>query len=182
MAFTEKEKCAILKLARNSILSELDNSKVLEFETIKNALLGKNGVFVTLHTGKGRLRGCIGRMYSEEPLYKTVIEMAKEAAVGDRRFSPVTLAELGDLKIEISVLSPLKKIKDLTEIELGVHGVMVVKGAYSGVFLPQVAVETGWNLKKFMNNLCAGKAGLSKDAWKNKDTDIYVFTVEIIAE
>jgi AmmeMemoRadiSam system protein A len=108
--------------------------------------------------------------------------MAVEAAVDDPRFAPLKIAELKDTQIEISALSELKRIDDPLAIELGVHGVLVRKGFNSGVFLPQVATETGWTKEEFMSNLCAHKAGLEPDAWKEKDTEIYTFTAEVFSE
>ena len=180
--FTPEEKKILLQLARDTITDRLEKRESPEFSDKRKVFRQHSGAFVTLHKKNGNLRGCIGKMFSEEPLYITVIEMAEEAAFDDPRFTPVTLEELKELKIEISVLSPLKKIKTTEEIKLGVHGVLLKKGLYSGVFLPQVAVETGWDLEKFMNNLCSGKAGLPKDAWKSKNADIFIFTVDILAE
>ncbi len=109
--------------------------------------------------------------------------MAVAATVDDNRFLPVSLKEMKDISIEISVLSPLKKIKNpIQEIEIGKHGVIVQQGLNSGVFLPQVATENNWDLEEFMGQLCQQKAGLSKDAWKTGEVDIYVFTAEIFSE
>jgi AmmeMemoRadiSam system protein A len=108
--------------------------------------------------------------------------MAVEAAVRDPRFSPLTLSELKNIDIEISVLSPMEKIDNPDKIQLGVHGVLVRKDFRSGVFLPQVATETGWSKDEFMSNLCAQKAGLSPDAWKDRSTEIYTFTAEVFSE
>ena len=185
MTISSAEKKELLVLARSAIIAFLSSGADPVYAPPKNkesSLLRKAGVFVTLHKKKGGLRGCIGQMFSEQPLYKTVIEMAREAAFDDPRFTALTKEELAGIKIEISVLSPLKKIADVSGIELGKHGVLVKKGPYSGVFLPQVAGETGWTLEEFMNNLCAGKAGLPADAWKNKNLDIFVFTVELMSE
>jgi AmmeMemoRadiSam system protein A len=139
------------------------------------------GAFVTLNK-QGDLRGCIGNLVGDKPLYLTIRDMAVEAAVGDPRFPAVELAELKDIKIEISVLSPLKRINSIDEIQLGTHGVLVRQGFHSGVFLPQVATETGWSKEEFLSNLCAHKAGLSPDAWKDKSLEIYIFTAEVFSE
>ena len=182
MNFTEQEKKNMLALVRTTLQDYLAGGKEKNTSVPEKSLLQKSGAFVTLHKLNGELRGCIGQMVSREPLYKTLIRMAKEAAFSDPRFDPLTKKELPAIKIEISVLSPMKQIKNAAEIELGIHGVLVQKGDFSGVFLPQVAVETGWNLEEFMNNLCAGKAGLPADAWKTGIVDIYIFTVDIIKE
>ncbi len=146
-------------------------------------LQGKLGAFVTLKT-HGRLRGCIGRFVPDEPLWKTVADMAVEAATGDPRFfsDRITTDELDEVEIEISILSPLKKTDDpLNEIEIGKHGIYITDGTRSGCFLPQVAVETGWTAQQFLENCCAHKAGLPREAWeKAPDTEVYLFTAEII--
>ncbi|MDD5665610.1 MAG: AmmeMemoRadiSam system protein A, partial [Candidatus Omnitrophica bacterium] len=137
--------------------------------------------FVTLHK-RGELRGCIGNIIGRGPLYLTIRDMAVESATGDPRFSKVTLDELKDIDIEISVLSSMKKTDNPDDIRLGIDGVLVRKGFRSGVFLPQVATETGWSKDEFMSNLCAHKAGLSPDAWKGDGIEIYTFTAEIFSE
>ena len=108
--------------------------------------------------------------------------MAVEAAVNDPRFMPLTKEELNSIEIEISVLSPLQKIADPGEIQIGKHGVLIRKGYRSGVFLPQVATETGWSREEFLSNLCAHKAGLAPSAWKDSSTEIYIFTAEVFSE
>jgi AmmeMemoRadiSam system protein A len=136
------------------------------------------GAFVTLHRN-GELRGCIGNMVGSQPLYLTIRDMAVESATGDPRFTPVKPADLKDIDIEISVLSPMEKVDSADKIEMGVHGVLVRRGFNSGVFLPQVATETGWSKEEFLSQLCGQKAGLPADAWKDKNTDLYIFTADI---
>jgi len=116
------------------------------------------------------------------PFYLTVRDMAVEAATGDPRFPAVTPGEMKDIDIEISALSPLEKIKDPEKIVMGKHGVVVKSGFASGVYLPQVATETGWNREEFMNSLCGQKAGMAPDAWKKGKCDIYVFTAEVFGD
>jgi AmmeMemoRadiSam system protein A len=137
------------------------------------------GAFVTLHE-HGRLRGCIGHLVGDYPLYKMVEEMALSAALHDPRFYPVTAEELANIDIEISVLSPLRKITDTNEIVLGKHGILIQQGHHSGVFLPQVATETGWSLEEFLGHCSRDKAGLPWDGYKM--ADIYLFTAEIFSE
>jgi len=173
-----KDRQALLTIARQSIETCLKEGRELELAVDAENLMARQGAFVTLKN-HGELRGCIGRIESDIPLYQVVSEMAAAAAAEDSRFLPVEAEELKDIEIEISVLSPLKKITDAGEIKLGEHGVLVRKGLRSGVFLPQVAEETGWNLEEFMNNLCVRKAGLSPDCWKTGAADIYVFTAEV---
>jgi len=171
----------LLEIARNSIATYLKTGEKLQLIEKDAVLLEKRGAFVTLHE-HGQLRGCIGNLIGNEPLYLTIQDMAVEAATGDPRFAPLELAELSNIEIEISVLSPLKRISDPAEIKLGTHGVLVRQGFQSGVFLPQVATETGWSKDEFLDNLCAHKAGLSPDAWKDKATEVYIFTAEIFSE
>lgn len=171
----------LLGIARKSIETYLTTGKKLELTESDPLLLKEMGAFVTLNK-QGDLRGCIGNLVGDKPLYLTIRDMAVEAAVGDPRFPAVELAELKDIKIEISVLSPLKRINSIDEIQLGTHGVLVRQGFHSGVFLPQVATETGWSKEEFLSNLCAHKAGLSPDAWKDKSLEIYIFTAEVFSE
>jgi len=171
----------LLEIARASINTYLQTGRKMELGETDPVLKQEMGAFVTLNK-HGELRGCIGNLSAREPLYLTVRNMAVEAAVDDPRFSALTLSEFKDIEIEISVLSPLKKVDSADKIELGKHGVLVRKGYQSGVFLPQVATETGWSKEEFLNNLCAHKAGLAQDAWKNKDTELYVFNAEVFSE
>ncbi len=177
----KEQRGKLLMIARNSIQAYLKTGKKMELSETDAVLLKEMGAFVTLRE-RGQLRGCIGNLVGQEPLYLTVRDMAIEAATGDPRFPPVTLDELKDIEIEISALSPLKKIESTDEIKMGVHGVIVKSGFRSGVFLPQVATETGWSKEQFLSELCEGKAGLSRDAWKDKNTEIYIFTAEVFSE
>ena len=177
----KEQRKKILEIARNSILTYLQTQKKLEVTESDPTLIKEMGAFVTLHE-HGQLRGCIGNMIARGPLYLTVRDMAVEAAVNDPRFPALDLSELKDIEIEISVLTPLEKVGSADEIELGRHGVMVKKGFSSGVFLPQVATETGWNKEQFLSNLCSHKAGLPADAWKDKSTELYTFSAEVFSE
>jgi AmmeMemoRadiSam system protein A len=141
----------------------------------------KLGVFVTLKK-KGALRGCIGSILPSEPLVQAVQNKAIQAAKDDPRFHQVYADELKEIKIEISVLSPIKRIKNADEIVMGRDGVIIVRGDRSGVFLPQVAQETGWTKERFMSELCSQKAGLPEDAWKDAATELYTFTVYVFGE
>jgi AmmeMemoRadiSam system protein A len=130
---------------------------------------------------QGRLRGCIGQFTSESPLIELVVDMAKASATGDPRFlaDPITEAELDQLDIEISVLSPLERTNEPLSLRLGNDGVYIKKGSTSGCFLPQVATETGWSKEEFLSHCCAHKAGLSPDAWKDAETEVYLFTADV---
>jgi AmmeMemoRadiSam system protein A len=145
---------------------------------IESPILKENrGAFVTLQK-QGQLRGCIGYIEGHGPLHHTIQEMAEAAAFRDPRFSPVKEKELSELDIEISVLTPLQRIKDVNEIQVGTHGIYIKKGWYSGLLLPQVATEYGWDRQTFLEHTCQ-KAGLPSTAWKEKDTEIYIFSADI---
>ena len=171
----------LLEIARKSIETYLKTAKKMEVPETDAVLLKEMGAFVTLRK-HGELRGCIGNLKGNEPLYLMVRDMAVESATGDPRFPPLDLAELKNIEIEISVLSPLERVDSPDKIELGKHGVLIRRGFNSGVFLPQVATETGWSKEEFLSNLCAQKAGLSPDAWKDRSTEIYIFTAEVFCE
>ena len=174
----EEERRLLHHIARKAIEDVITQKHRSEPEPkIPPSLMEKRGAFVTLKK-HGQLRGCIGHIKGIKPLYKTVGEMAVAAAFNDPRFNPVTEAELSDLEIEISVLTPLRRIKDVEEIEVGKHGILIEKGFYSGLLLPQVATEYGWDRKTFLEHTCL-KAGLPTDAWKDKDTMIYIFSAEV---
>ncbi len=171
----------LLKIARQSIETYLNSGRKLEVSEKDPVLLKEMGAFVTLRE-HGELRGCIGSLVGSQPLYLVVRDMAVEAATGDPRFPAVSPSELKDIEIEISALSPLEKIDNPDKIKMGEDGVLVRRGFNSGVFLPQVATETGWSKEEFMSHLCAEKAGLAPDAWKDKSTEIYIFTAEVFSE
>ena len=179
--FNHQQRKELLKIARDAIIHNLKTGKTLAVKVDDEALKQDMGAFVTLHKG-GQLRGCIGNMVARGPLYLAVRDMAIAAAVEDPRFSPVRLEEMDDIDIEISALSPMERIDDYERIEVGKHGVMVRTGWRSGVYLPQVATETGWTREEFMNSLCAHKAGMPMDAWKTGGCEIYIFTAEVFGE
>lgn len=177
----EQQKKKLLKLARDTITLYLSGGKTLEPQEDDPVLTQVMGAFVTLHEN-GELRGCIGNIVGRKPLYLTVRDMAIASATDDPRFNQITKEELPRIHIEISALSPLKKINNPDEIILGKHGVLVKDLFRSGVYLPQVATETGWTKEEFMNSLCASKAGMSPDAWKRGKCEIFIFSAEVFAE
>lgn len=177
---SEKQKKRLIEIARESIKSVLKGKKIPSFDTDDEELRRENGAFVTLKINNN-LRGCIGHIVADSPLYKTISEMAVQSAFGDPRFPKLKKEELERIEIEISVLSKLKKIDDVKEIEVGKHGLLMRKGFYSGLLLPQVATEYGWDRKTFLEHTCQ-KAGLPKDTWRDKDTEIYIFTAEVFSE
>jgi AmmeMemoRadiSam system protein A len=138
------------------------------------------GVFVSLHK-KGELRGCIGTLAGLNPLYETVIEMTEAAASRDSRVKPVQPSELDQIRISISILSPLEPTDQPLLLEVGKHGLHVTRGMRRGVLLPQVATEQEWNMQTFLEQTCL-KAGLRKNAWRRHDTKISCFTTLIIEE
>jgi len=176
-----QQKKKLLNIARNTVESYVKYGKVPEFKETDPDLLRQEGAFVTLHK-KGELRGCIGSIIGTQPLWLTVRDMAIESSTRDPRFAPVAPDELKDIKIEISVLSQPKRVQNVDEIKMGLHGVIVKRGLNSGVFLPQVATETGWSRDVFLSNLCASKAGLPADAWKDKKAELYIFTAQVFGE
>src|SRR3989338_872324 len=164
----------LIEIARQTMEEYVHSGKILEFRETDPRLSREEGAFVTIH-GQGRLRGCIGNILGRGPLYLTVRDMAIAAATKDPRFDPVQPGELNDLDVEVSVLSKPRAIQNVAEIILGKHGVIVSQGPWhQGIFLPQVATETGWSKEEFLNQLCAQKAGLARDAWKDPRTKIEI--------
>ncbi len=180
MRLSKEDKKQLLQIARKSIEHAVHGQSLPEPEATSEALLKPCGAFVTLTQGK-ELRGCIGYTEAHKPLAETVREVAAKAALEDPRFPSLTKEELQQIDIEVSVLSPMKKIKDVNEIEPGKHGLMLVNGYFRGLLLPQVAAEYHWDRETFLE-YTARKAGLPPEAWKDKNTTIYAFTAEIFGE
>ncbi len=181
MGLSREEKRELLHIARTTIEKVVQGEKVPEFKVSSGVLKEDRGAFVTIHK-HGQLRGCIGYILPVKPLGLTVREMAESSALNDYRFPPVSPEELKDISIEISVLSVPQRVTDVAKIVMGKHGVIVKRGPNQGVFLPQVADETGWDRETFLSNLCAHKAGLPPDAWKDENTVIETFTAEVFGE
>jgi AmmeMemoRadiSam system protein B/AmmeMemoRadiSam system protein A len=173
---TEEEKKELLSLARNTITEYVTNEKVPEIKMKNPKLKADGAVFVTIKRN-GLLRGCIGHIQPIMPLYQSVVRNAVAACSSDPRFPSMKKDELKDMDIEVSVLSPLEPLKDVKNVQVGKHGLVIVKGMQSGLLLPQVAQELGWDRETFLEQICA-KAGLPRGAWK--DADLYTFTAEII--
>ena len=176
-----KEKTALLAIVRRTIEHYIRTHSVPEVDpaTLSNTLKAPCGAFVTLNK-RGTLRGCIGRFEATEPLYKIVQEMAVASATQDYRFKSVEEGELKELEIEISVLTPLRKISSIDEFQLGRHGIYIRKGFRSGTFLPQVAQETGWTKEEFLGHCAQDKAGIGWDGWK--DAELYVYKALVFGE
>ena len=171
-SLTDEDKSLLKKIAYDSIKDSLDGKPVSHLSPLPSHLSSKCGAFVSLHK-QGRLRGCIGHFGEDVPLYEIVAEMARAAAFEDPRFLPVTRDELDDLDIEISVLTPMRRIQSLDEFELHRHGIYIKKGYRSGTFLPQVADEVNWTKEEFVGHCSQDKAGLGWDGWR--DAELYVY-------
>ncbi|MAQ64656.1 MAG: AMMECR1 domain-containing protein [Actinobacteria bacterium] len=154
----------LLHLARESIEETVNNAVKVNLEPYKDRYNMIQSVFVTLQLNN-QLRGCIGQVVSENPLWKNVYEMAKKAAFEDHRFSPVTAEEIESIKIALSILSPFEDIQTIEDIEIGKHGVMLQVARRTAVFLPEVATEQSWNKQQLLENL-SKKAGLEENAYK----------------
>lgn len=174
----EAEQRVLLRLARLAVVAAVTGAELPGFDGPEGPLTARAGAFVTLHKS-GRLRGCIGNIESQRPLYQTVCDCARSAALADPRFEPVTADELPQLHLEISVLSPLQEIRP-EEIDVGCHGLLVSRGFQRGLLLPQVATKYGWSREKFLGETCL-KAGLPSDAWRH-GARLQVFTAQIFAE
>lgn len=181
-ALTLPQKKRLLDIARRTMEEYVRAGKILEFQESDARLMRDDGVFVTVHKS-GNLRGCIGNVLGRGPLYKTVRDMAIAAATQDRRFDPMRPEELDQVEVEISVLSKPQVIQNADEIILGKHGVIISQDpSHQGIFLPQVATETGWTKEEFLGQLSSQKAGLLPDAWKDPQTKIEIFTAEVFSE
>ncbi len=178
---TAAHKERLLAIARASVDAFVKTGKAPAVDEKDARLLEEEGAFVTLKK-QGSLRGCIGNIIGQGPLFMTVRDMAVAAASEDPRFSPVSPAELKDVDVEVSVLSKPRAVKNAGEIIMGTHGVIVRRGARGGVFLPQVATETGWSKERFLSELCSQKAGLPPDCWQDPATTLEVFTAEVFGE
>ena len=166
------EKRMLKEIALTSIKDSLDGKRIADPTSLTATLKQKCGAFVSLHK-QGRLRGCIGHFGEDMPLHEIVAEMARAAAFEDPRFMPVTRGELDDINIEISVLTPMRRIQSLDEFELHRHGIYIRKGYRSGTFLPQVADEVNWTKEEFVSHCAQDKAGIGWDGWK--DAELYVY-------
>jgi AmmeMemoRadiSam system protein A len=175
--FLDEEKEYLHRLARGTIDHRLLGLPRPSQEGESRRCTEKRGAFVTLKI-KGQLRGCIGHTQPIKALSQTIIDMAQAAAFQDPRFPPLTEKELPDLSIEISVLSLFREIQDIDEITVGHHGLFIERGFNAGLLLPQVATEYKWDRLTFLEHTCL-KAGLLKEAWKDKRTKISVFSAEI---
>jgi len=176
----KEEKQKLLAIAKASIIEAVTGEKQPETGVTEARLKENCGAFVTIKK-HGQLRGCIGYIIAAKPLHETVKDVARSAAINDSRFSPLSKEELGEIQLEISALTPLKRISDVKEIEVGKHGLYMKQGFYSGLLLPQVATEYGWDKETFLQHTCR-KAGLGINAWQEPSTEIYIFSAEVFGE
>jgi AmmeMemoRadiSam system protein A len=180
-SLTQAERDELLKLARTSVETAVRQHRPYDFSgSNSEALMQERGAFVTLKKN-GELRGCIGYVAPVKPLSLTVRDVATYAALRDSRFSPVEPSELSQLQYEVSVLSPLRRVLDIKQIEVGKHGLVMRRGENEGLLLPQVPVEQQWNRTTFLAETCR-KAGLPADAWKDEQTDIFMFTALVFGD
>ncbi|MDZ7372800.1 MAG: AmmeMemoRadiSam system protein B [candidate division KSB1 bacterium] len=180
LGLSDEDKRTLLEIARRTIEARVKGKPFPKFEVTSPTLLEPRGAFVTINK-HGMLRGCIGYVMPIKPLWETVMEMAEAAALRDPRFAPVSPEEVPDLEIEISVLTVPREIRSIDEIEVGKHGLIIERGFNSGLLLPQVATEYGWDRTTFLEHTCR-KAGLPPNAWKEQGTVIKIFSAEVFGE
>ncbi|HEY3341973.1 MAG TPA: AmmeMemoRadiSam system protein A [Anaerolineae bacterium] len=176
MELSEQQRNTLLDLAYQTIVQYLKTQDIPAAHPSDPQLAQPAGAFVTL-SRHGDLRGCVGHIVANMPLYQVVQQMAVSAAEYDMRFAPITLADMDDIEIEISVLSPLERVDNVEQIEIGQHGLLITKGGHRGLLLPQVASERGWSREVFLEALC-DKADLPPGSWKH-DATLQRFTALI---
>ena len=178
---TTEQQIRLLKLARTTIAEKLGYEtipEVLDFN--EQPFPEKCGAFVTLHI-RDDLRGCIGYIVGVKSIPETVTEMSLASAFRDPRFMPLKKHEYPSINIEISVLSPIEDVTDISEIVVGRDGIIISRGFNSGLLLPQVATEYNWDLETFLEHTCY-KAGLPGNAWKKEGTKIQKFSAQVFSE
>jgi AmmeMemoRadiSam system protein A/AmmeMemoRadiSam system protein B len=176
---TAPQREELLALARAAVEERLRTGRVSDYETDDSVLTRRSGAFVTLKKD-GELRGCIGHTRANQPLYQVVQQMAVAAATGDPRFLFLTQEELASVTLEVSVLSPFRRVADVEQIRVGTHGLMIFKDGRQGLLLPQVPVEQGWDREEFLEELCQ-KAVLPAGCWQEGAT-LYAFTAVVFGE
>lgn len=174
---SDAEKTYLKDLVRLSIASKLAGEETEPPAPPTQKLRESLGAFVTL-TLDGHLRGCIGNIQGSGEIWRTIWEMARAAAFADPRFPPLSQEEFGKIEYEISILSPLEPCRDVNEVVVGRHGLIMQRGSNSGLLLPQVPLEQGWDRVTFLRQTCR-KAGLDEDSWRKAGTNIYWFEAEV---
>ncbi|MCU0242608.1 MAG: AmmeMemoRadiSam system protein A, partial [Vicinamibacteria bacterium] len=178
-ALNREQQASLLELARRAIETREGVARLTA--GAPGELLRRQGAFVSLHTRKTReLRGCIGFVEGLYPLAETVARVARAAAYEDPRFAPVTPDEFAELHVEISVMSPLERIRP-EDVVVGVHGLLIKRGQRQGLLLPQVATEYGWDRETFLEHTCI-KARLAGDAWRSPESELYGFSAQVFGE
>jgi len=177
---SEGERAALLQLAHATLERYLTLGDAPIVQPEEAGLWQQRAAFVTLEE-QGELRGCIGEMTGQRPLYLSVQWATLSAALADQRFQPITAEELPEISIEISALTALQEVSDVQEIEVGKHGLLIARGDRRGVLLPQVAVDEGWDRQAFLSALCQ-KAGLPEDCWLDEESVLYSFTAEVFGD
>jgi AmmeMemoRadiSam system protein A len=179
---TQEQRTQLLRIARQSIEAALDGRRAeVDAAVLDETLRRPSGAFVSLHTKEGALRGCIGSIQPVAPLCQAIVSSAVNAAFRDPRFYPLRKDELGNLEIEISVMSPIGPVADVEEIEVGRDGLIISRGSRIGLLLPQVATSYGWDRETFLRQTCV-KAGLPPDSWQSDDCRIEKFSAEVFSE
>ena len=176
----DSDKAKLLNLARKTLEEHFVRGSMPDFQTDCPGLLERKGAFVSLHR-EGDLRGCIGQLEPDHKLFKTVQHCTLSAAFSDPRFPPLQQKELDGLDIEISVLTPFRRVENMEEITVGQHGLYIVRDHFRGLLLPQVAVQYRWDRVTFLEQTCY-KAGLKESAWKDPQTNIYIFEAEVFSD
>jgi MEMO1 family protein len=181
ISLSTDEKKILLNHARESIINNIKptTTKTDGEKSLPHALLAHFGAFVSVYIDNN-LRGCIGRMESDESIYSTIEKMSIASSADDSRFSPIRAHEIEKMSIEISILSPLRKISSISEIIPGKHGILIRKDFRSGTFLPQVADKTGWNTEEMLSQCSDRKAGLGPDGWR--DAEIFIYEAEVFSD
>ena len=177
---SDGDKQALLELVRERLIEHLEQGEPSAFEVDSAALKEHRAAFVTWRTKLGELRGCIGEVIAKRPLVESIERMAVASGTEDPRFPPITTDELPHLTVEISALTPMASIRP-ENVDVGRHGLMISKGHRSGLLLPQVPLEQGWDREEYLRGLCA-KAGLAKDAWRESDVQLRSFEAEVWGE
>ena len=179
LSLSEAERRAALQLARKAVVEAVSHRKFPDASPGEGIFAERRSVFVTLRVGK-RLQGCIGVIEAKDPLGEAIIHCAASAALEDPRFAPMKPDQLGELSVEISLLSPTERIAP-EAIEIGRHGLLVLLHSQRGLLLPQVAIELRLTRQQFLEETCR-KAGLPRDAWRDPEARIFGFTCEIFSE
>lgn len=176
MTISAEDREKLVSLARGTVEAEVTGKPLPKCEDPSGLPSEQRGCFVTL-TNSGRLRGCIGTFQPDAPLGEMIVEMAR-SATHDSRFvyNPITPAELADIHVEVSILSPLEETSNPEKLQVGIHGIYIIRGGASGCFLPEVATDMNWTAEEFLDCCCESKAHLPRDAWRQEGTKVYLFS------